>query len=169
MTDETHCDRAVRAAHAYYAPAAIGDGSGFEAFLREYETRTGLAANTLPNPIAYVRTASPFDTRTPLFRIFDLSIMPDARAGQRNRITTTDLSISIAYTSDTDVEAAEDIMRAYLACMIRSVEDPAGRTFGRRVVQVAWTLGARANGQLRDTSQIRHVRSLDLRVDSHDP
>lgn len=159
-----HIDRAVRAAHAALAPVAIGDGSGFEAYLRAYELAAGLATNALPNPVAYERASLPSDTRSPLVQVFDGAWVPGV-AGQRNRLWHADLTVVLEYTSDAQLVGAEDLMRAMVAAMVdlfsaNPIQDGVG---------FAVTDGDRSHAMVEQDSMIRHVRALGLKAMVQDP
>lgn len=160
----TYVDRAVRALHAYLDPAVLGDGSGFEAFLRAYETQAGLAANTLPNPQHYAREFVPNDARTPLVQVYEGAFGP---VDNRNRLTWADLTIAIAYTGDANIEGTGDIMRGYVSALIDAIEaDP---SLGGRVNAAWWTDGDRTHPMIDQDSAIRHVRAIGVTVHVHDP
>lgn len=161
MANEQHIDLAIRGVHGYLQPVAIGDGSGLEAFLRSYETQTGLDAGVLENPVAYVRASLPHDTRSPLVQVYDGAWVP-AEAGQRNRVWHADVTVCIERTFDADVEGAEDIMRAYVAAFINAVTANPG--MGGRGVSCSITDGDRTGSMIEQTSMIRHVRAIGLKA-----
>ena len=166
MANERASDRAVRAVQAWLRPAVIGDGSGLEAYLREYETTTGLDAGALPDPVAYVRAFAPNDTRSPMVMIFERSMAP-LPAGQRNRIMVVDVDVGLLYTGDANIEAGEDIMRGYVASVLRMLE--ADATLGGRVAGAVFQEADRSLSLLEQNSRIRHVRAIGLGVHVHDP
>lgn len=160
-----HIDRMVRSVDAFLRPVAVGDGSGVELYLREYETRASLPVGFLPNPVGYARASLPRDTRSPLVQIYD-GAWSVPQGGQRNRVWHGDLTVAIEYTSDADLENAEDIMRGYVAALADAFQRNPVVGDG---IRIEITDGDRAAAMIDQDSTIRHVRAIGLRAMSHDP
>lgn len=167
-----HADRAIRALHDYLKPTAIGDGTGIEAFLRAYETRAGLDANTLPNPIGYERAQLLFDTRSPLLMMFDTDWVPNAEgggpgAGSRNNLWDIEATLVWEWTSDARVGShSGDLMRASMLALKNAIR--ASSSLGGRVNNCVVTDGSAAFPLKLQQSELRHVRAMGVRITVQD-
>jgi hypothetical protein len=155
-----HCDKAVAA-----LAAAMSDvTNGMVAQLRLIETALGLTASSLTDPVAIVATDVPQDNRTPLVQVYDESwvwVGP-----HREKVMNVNCTVLVSYASDSDVAAADTIMRRYMVAVAQVIE--LDSTLGGYVVGAALTDGD-SSRSIGDTSSTRHARAQGVLVQVHSP
>lgn len=131
---------------------------GIEAQLRAIEVERTLDANTLPDPEAIEQAYLPTDARSPLVQVYEeASESTDHRA----RLALVDLTVAVTFNSDSDLPAAELLLRRYLEAIRRCLA--ADSTCGGTVGQAVWT-DANRSYPLTYDSVTRHARAIGVLV-----
>lgn len=136
--------------------------SGLAAQLRLVETEAGIAANSLTDPEEIVRGQVPWDPRSPLIQIYDVSW---ETIDQRNNLWRVSLACVLTHVGAPDITSGKLFARRYMAAIKRLIlSDP---TAGDQLVGVYLTDGASSAGE-GDNSGIRTIYAQGIDVDVYD-
>ena len=147
-----YTERAVDALHTYVS-------TNYATQLRDVETDQGLDANSLTDPVAYLKFRAPFDNRSPLVQIYEEGWRFE---DQRNNLLIVDCAIEIMFHGATDLASGELRMRRYLTALYQTIAvDPLLNDAA--VTGALWLDGA-AGEIIGDTSATRHIIAQGIQV-----
>lgn len=92
----------------------------YPAQLRLVEQDEGLAAESLENPIAYVKAPVPYEARTPVIEIYSNDW---AWPSQRERNMSVGVMVAVHYLGDADVEAGKTMIGHYVTALLDTLLD----------------------------------------------
>lgn len=146
--------------------ALLADGTyGIAAQLRVIETAHSLDPHTLPDPEAVIDYLAPADSRSPLVQVYDVA-QENTGEQWRNAISGVEVEVAITYNSDSDISAAELVMRRFIQA-VRMALHASPNCLG--AVGQAWPTDANRTVEMTYDSTTRHGRAIGVVVRVQDP
>lgn len=149
-------DRAVNATKTFLE-------ANYPAALRALEVRESLIAGTLEDPAAYVPSAMPYDSRTPLVEIYDEGWK---FIDQSNGMCAVAVAVVISYLGDAKVEDGAEQIRKYITALIDLIQ---GNSRMNLTVGAAILLGGMSEVTQGDNERTRHTKGQLIEVHVYEP
>lgn len=139
--------------------ATVNDNIATE--LRAVETERGLSAGYLTDPYQVIKARSPLFNYSPEVQVYQTSWRWQL---QRCRVMDVECQIALSFSLSTDLEESEEFVRDWVSAVVECITKRP--TLDARVVKAVYTAGASAS-TIGDSSAIRHVELIDVRVTVH--